>query len=168
MLSTPDKVKTKHAELKPSRENRFIRAEMKNSASRLSAQRLSSPKTKPRRSGPHGVVYGYPPRRYPRDGLGDKGLGDTRSKSRSPSFSATNTTSTAISAGIDLVAKIPLTHEIKIGDTIKAFTLEKAKVTSSIRSPRSGFTKKQRKRGAKSPLFFLPPFGFQNKDYTTF
>jgi ABC-type sugar transport system ATPase subunit len=62
-------------------------------------------------------------------------------------------------AGIDLVAKIPLTHEIKIGDTRPGHLRRSRRRTSSIRRARSGFTRLLRFSGAPGRLFLYPKAG---------
>jgi hypothetical protein len=145
------------------------KAAMKNLASRLKVLKAQLAKDEAAEKQPHQVVYGIRPEDIHEVGLGDKGLGDPydhQSRGRRTSRPRI------------LRPQRFQRHRLSRQDSAhprdqdRRFSQDRLHPRESphLRSdlPRSGFTKKQRKRGAKSPLFFLPPFGFQNKDYTTF
>jgi multiple sugar transport system ATP-binding protein len=87
---------------------------------------------------PHEVIYGIRPEDIHEIGLGDKGLGDTYDiKVAVAELLGHEYYVHSDFCGIDLVAKIPLTHEIKIGDSVKlAFALEKAHIFDPISEKR--------------------------------
>jgi multiple sugar transport system ATP-binding protein len=87
---------------------------------------------------PHDVIYGIRPEDIHEVGLGDKGLGDPYTiKVAVAELLGHEYYVHSDFNGIDLVAKIPLTHEIKIGDSLQiAFTLEKAHIFDPISEKR--------------------------------
>ena len=86
----------------------------------------------------HDVIYGIRPEDIHEVGLGDKGLGDPYTiKVAVAELLGHEYYVHSDFNGIDLVAKIPLTHEIKIGDSLQiAFTLEKAHIFDPISEKR--------------------------------
>ena len=134
-----DKVKGENAELKALNEKL---AAIKGGDEELSKQievlKAQLAKDEAAEKQPHQVVYGIRPEDIHEVGLGDKGLGDPYEiKVAVAELLGHEYYVHSDFSGIDLVAKIPLTHEIKIGDSLKiAFTLDKGHIFDPVSEKR--------------------------------